>query len=174
MADLEKSARKRPQRRSSRQAAARFIEELSWLLSAYSDLDFKTLQQFNAEGDGEQAPRLFERFAPKNPNVVYLVGTLPGLFMDETLFPSNEDIAEFSATALNIRIPRWQKKAKFELVGHIVCHAVNLDNSQVEDLVRALTHVVNGESAAHQLLKSRRERGMGWNEVIQSLLARET
>ena len=92
--------------------------------------------------------------------------------MDESIFPSNEDIAEFSETALKITIPRWQKKAKFELVGHIVCHAVKLDDLQVANLVRALTLIVDGENAARQILTSRKEQGLSWNEVIQNLLAR--
>jgi hypothetical protein len=173
MSESDNPPRKRPSRRFDERSASRFVEELSWLLSAYSDLDFKTLQKMSFGRERAFAPDLFQKFAPKNPNVVYLVGILPGLFMDESLFASNEDIAEFSFTALGIPIPRWQKKAKFELVGHIVCHAVNLDDRRVAGLVRALTHIIDGEGDARQLLKSRKERGMTWNEVIQNLLLQD-
>jgi len=173
MSETDNPHRRRSARRPDEHAAARFVEELSWLLSSYSELDFKALQKLRVDRQMGQTPEPFQRYAPKNPNVVYLVGTLPALFMDEALFPTNEDIAEFSANALQIQIPRWQKKAKFELVGHIVCHAVNLDDRQLTSLVRALKQIVDGEDEARQLLKSRKEHGMTWNEVIQSLLLRE-
>ena len=138
--------RRRTTQKSELDAAARFVEELSWLLTAHSELDFRMLQKLKPPSEHLGAPDLLQRFAPRNPNIVYLVGTLPALFMDESIFPSNEDIAEFSETALKITIPRWQKKAKFELVGHIVCHAVKLDDLQVANLVRALTLIVDGET----------------------------
>ncbi|WP_159392744.1 hypothetical protein [Methylobacterium sp. C1] len=170
MSDGANTSRKKSSRRSDAQAAQRFVEELSWLLTSYSGLDFKALQDLSVQK--ENPPESLQKFAPKNPNVVYLVGTLPGLFMDEKLFPSNEDIAEFSSLALKINIPRWQKKAKFELVGHIVCHAVSLNDKQVAHLTRALTRIVDGEVDARKLIEDRKEAGMSWNVVIQNLLLR--
>lgn len=173
MSEPTNTRRRRLSQKSEIDAAARFVEELSWLLASHSDLDFRMLKKLRPPAEKSEPPILFQRFAPRNPNVVYLVGTLPALFMDEAIFPSNEDIADFSANALNISIPRWQKKAKFELVGHIVCHAVKLDDFQVANLVRALTLIVDGEMVARKILTSRKEQGLSWNEAIQSLLTQD-
>lgn len=170
MAEPTTTRRRRTTQKAELDAAARFVEELSWLLSAHAHLDFKMLKRLRPPSEQPEPPDLLQRFAPRNPNIVYLVGTLPALFMDESIFPSNEDIADFSASALQINIPRWQKKAKFELVGHIVCHAVKLDDMQVANLVRALTFIVDGETDARNILASRKEHGLSWNEAIQSLL----
>lgn len=170
MSDMEFSHRKRPARRADELAAARFVEELSWLLTTYSYLDFRALRKLVVDRHEPRSRDLFRKFAPKNPNVVYLVGTLPTLFMNEALFPTNEEIAEFSLATLGIDIPRWQKKAKFELVGHIVCHAVSLEDRQVELLVNALTRVLENDNGTRRILSLRQEQGMNWNEVIQDLL----
>ena len=170
MSDGSNIPRKKSGRKNDVAAGLRFIEELSWLLSSHSNLDFRVLQ--NIRNQIVHTPDLFQKFAPKNPNIVYLVGTLPALFMNEKIFPANEDIAEFSELALGISIPRWQKKAKFELVGHIVCHAVNLDDQQVESLTIALNRLVDGDTYAIKLIQSRKKQGLNWNEAIQDLLKR--
>ncbi|WP_238311083.1 hypothetical protein [Methylobacterium organophilum] len=173
MSEGANTTKRRSARNSDPRAVEQFLEELSWLLHAHADLDFRSIKNARAEKQ-TKTPELFERLAPKNPNIVYLVGTLPSLFIDESLFPSNEDIAEFASTALKINLPRWHKKARFELVGHIVCRAVELDNKQVERLVRALVKIVDGGESGKASLKARKQQGMSWNEVIQDLLAQET
>jgi hypothetical protein len=110
-------------KRSSRRDVGRvlrFLEELSWLLDTYNDLDFRALGDLRNTMVHLQPSSInrLERYVPHNPNIMYLVGTLPELFTDTTLFPSNEDIAEFATVALHVEIPRWHKKSKFELERH--------------------------------------------------------
>lgn len=159
-------------KRSDPKTLARFIEELSWLLNTYSDLDFRALDHFvHAKPVTVSRPRTqrVSRKLPRNPNIHLLVGMLPGMFVDERLFPTNEDIAEFASSALGVVIPRWQKKSKFELIGHIVCTANGLKDNALENLVSALTEVT-GEEETRKAIESKRQQGLSWNEVIQTLL----
>ncbi len=173
----QSSARQETQRpangskRKDELRAFKFVEELSWLLNTYSDLDFRTLSEFRKMRNelAHSTPTSFERYVPRNPNVFFLVGTLPGLFTDENLFPTNEDLADFAATALGVQIPRWSKKSKFELIGHIVCHTSELDDSRVERLVVALAKIVSGDKNARSIVGGRKKAGLSWNEIIQRL-----
>ena len=164
---------KRVPRRSDTRTLSRFMQELSWLLNSYSDLDFKALEALSRESSST-APLPKRRIAKsdKRQNVETLVGVLPGLFVDERLFPSNVDIVEFAATALGINILRWQKKSKFELIGHIVCTANALDDGAVSSLVSALTKVT-GKNSARIQIENQRLQGLSWNEVIQNLIGLE-
>jgi hypothetical protein len=114
----------------------------------------------------------FAPYLPENPNVYFLVGTLPKLFSDERLFPSNEDIADFAGAALKVRIPRWEKKSKFELIGHIVCRTAELSDIEVSDLVKALQRLIANGDSARKLIRDSKQSGLSWNEIIQQLSSR--
>jgi hypothetical protein len=174
MSDISNRHRQRPSRRSDPRTLSRFIEELSWLLSSYEDLDFRALKDIGYLRIRHQSAQTLERINPKNPNISFLVGALPGLFNDETLFPTNEDIAEFAQVALKVRIPRWEKKSKFELIGHIVCNTAQLSDKKLEMLVRALSRFLEEGREARAIVASRRDSGLSWNEVIQRLLSRSS
>src|SRR5688500_10224881 len=102
--------------------ADRFVEELSWLLGSYSSLGLGSLSEvLRRQSSGATAPTAIGGYASANPNNQFLVGALPRVFMDETLFPTNEDIAQFAQSVMELRIPRFAKKSKYEIIGHIVC-----------------------------------------------------
>jgi len=167
----EKSQPRRLVRRSDARTLNKFLQELSWLLNSYSDLDFKALESLAKSPPPAAVPakRKSARSPAKKQNVEALVGVLPGLFVDERLFPSNVDISEFAFTALGIAIPRWSKKSKFELIGHIVCTTNALDDFAVASLVEALTRIT-GEDKARMRIENQRQQGLSWNEVIQNIL----
>lgn len=162
-------------KRSDPRALARFLQELSWLLNSYADLDFRALENLAFAPPPVAAPTPRKRRSKSTPpraNVEALVGVLPGLFTDERIFPTNEDIAEFATTALDVKIPRWQKKSKFELIGHIVCNTKELKEEELASLVSAL-NIVSGEDSARAAVGEQRQNGLSWNEVIQKLVSNE-
>lgn len=144
-----------------------FLEELSWLLSSHSKLDFRSalqaLDQFTTPGTG------LGRYVSKNPNIHFLVGALPGIFSDQKYFPTNEDIVEFAVEALHLQISRWEKRSRYELIGLIVCETSNLDDEAVSRLADVLSKFVADDQKAKALFKSRAENKMSWNEIIQQL-----
>jgi hypothetical protein len=164
---------RRSSKRSEPRTLLKFVEELSWLLSSYEDLDFRALGSLGAEFTRSQkaATNLRNHTATSRPPTAQLlVGTLPGLLRDESLFPSNEDIVEFSTMTLGMTIPRWQKKSKYELIGHIVCHTDSADQTRLDSLVQILDSIMSDRGEAKRQVEEQRKSGLSWNEVIQKLL----
>lgn len=162
-------------KRSDPKALGRFVEQLSWLLSSNEDLDFRALRKAARELylTDRKPTRSIKRLAPKNPNISFLVGALPGLFNNEAFFSTNEEIAEFAKTALRVSIPRWEKKSKFELIGHVVCNTAKLGDKRLSILVRALSRIIDDERQAKEVFAKKREKGASWNEVIQQLYEKD-
>jgi hypothetical protein len=169
--ELPKQSR-RPGKRSEPRTLAKFVEELSWLLSSYEDLDFRALGNLGADLIRPQraATNIQTHSINRKPTTHLLVGTLPSLLTDESLFPSNEDIVEFSTMTLGITIPRWQKKSKYELIGHIVCHTDLADQEKIFSLVQVLNSLLSDKGETKRNLAEQRQSGLSWNEVIQRLL----
>lgn len=162
--------RKRPAKRADPRALSRFMEEMAWLLSSYDDLDFKALGDLSSElammSRGRSARLRHDRVFGATD---MLVGSLPSFLVDEVLFPTNEDISEFSVAVLDIHIPRWQKKSKYELIGHIVCNVNEASPAKISRLLEALDEVLDGRGDAKKRIAKERQSGRGWNEVIQQL-----
>jgi len=152
----------------------KFLEELSWILNSYSNLDFRAINDLsltaapNRSRDASLGP-----YVSKNPNIHFLIGVLPGMFANEQLFPSNEDIVEFSRVALNLPISRWEKRSRYELIGRIVCEAGRLDDEGLDRLARALRRLVSDDPNAERLTLRQRGDKLNWNEIIQMLIAEE-
>jgi hypothetical protein len=153
----------------------RFIQELSWLLSSYEDLDFKALGALTDQLTIVQRANsnLRTHSANRAPTVQLLVGIVPSLLTDDRLFPTNEDVIEFSRLALGITIPRWHKKSKYELIGHIVCSTEHADPKRLQRLVNALGDLMDDKGETRRALEVQRQSGLSWNEVIQKLLSRD-
>jgi len=168
---------RRTSKRSETRTLLKFVEELSWLLSSYDDLDFRALGNLGNDltRSHKAAENLQNHLAHKRlPTTRLLVGTLPGLLQDDGLFPSNEDIVEFSSMTLGISIPRWQKKSKYELIGHIVCHTDSADQRSLDILVQVLESIMSDKGDIKRNLEQQRKSGLSWNEVIQNLLEKDT
>lgn len=161
---------RRPTKRSDPRALRRFVEELSWLLTTFDDLDFRALSTLVSEGGLIKQPRGNTAKSRKD-ETANLLGRLPSLFMDEALFPSNEDIVEFARHALEIDMPRWHKKSKYELIGNVVCNANLLDVGRLRQLISAVERLQDSKGDARDFVTSQRKMGLSWNEVIQSMLA---
>lgn len=154
--------------------ATRFLEELSWLFESYHDIDVKSIARALADTAKQRTVRQgFSSFVSPNPNIHFLVGLLPLVLRDASLFPSNGSIAEFAASALGMPMLSWNKKSRFELIGEIVCNAIDLDDKELSILVEALSVLANGDSHAKAIVRDAQDSKRGWNEIIQSLLTQK-
>lgn len=173
MATKIKKTSESPMRNDSAKAT-RFLEELSWLFQSHSDIDAKSIAKALADSARHRTVRDgFSSFVSPNPNIHFLVGILPLVLRDESLFPSNGSIAEFANSALGIPMLRWEKKSKFELIGEIVCNSIDLDDRELSKLVEALSVLANGDSLAKAIVRDAHSSKRGWNEIIQSLLTQQ-
>jgi hypothetical protein len=171
MSETRSTKPRRATRRSDPRVFGRFLEELSWLMSSYDDLDFEALRRFAVDSASlsRKSSTLVQQ-SDRSQTTIMLVGVLPSLFVDTRLFPSNEDIVEFGRSTMDIVIPRWEKKSKYELIGHIVCHADRAPVEKLAHLVAAIEGLVDDQSPARKRIQDQRRMGLSWNEVIQDLV----
>lgn len=116
-----------------------FVEELVWLLKStkINELQDAVYSIRNEMYNYKNVKTISKEYSPSNPNKSYLIGVLPGLFQDSSLFSKNEDIADFANEALGIRISRVEKRSKYELIGLVVCEATELNDEKLNSLVEA-------------------------------------
>ncbi|MBV7560511.1 hypothetical protein [Enterobacter sp. ENT02] len=149
----------------------KLIEELSWIMTEYSSADLKKI--YNAlDSSSVMANDISETigYKPENPNKHFLTGALPSLFLDQNLFKTNDEIALFSEQIIGVKIPRYHKKSKYEIIGHIVCEANSLDDHGLKKIVRALEKIVSDETSKKSLYnKKNSSSSFSWNEIIQDL-----
>lgn len=165
----EPTRKRQVSRKLDERKAVRFLEEFSWLLDRYADVDLRRLARLLERPRLDQISELKD-FVPRNPNQLLLVGVLPGMFTDENLFPSNEDIAEFAEKVLDLRLLRWTKKSKFELIGLIVCNLTSADDEKLSRVANALRLIASGDTRARHVITRGRLNRKGWNEIIQELI----
>lgn len=104
----------------------------------------------------------------KNPNKNFLIGVLPNLLQNKDLFPLNEDIYEFAFDALHIKISRYEKRSRYELIGLLVCATNELDESELSYLVTALEKIVDDNDEINKVISSKKSSSFSWNEAIQN------
>ena len=148
-----------------------FFEELSWLLATYSNIDFKsmpnTIGKYFSTFTKESI--VMRQYISDSPNQHFLVGILPSVLNDESLFATNEDIAQFAKTVMKVNLLRYGKKSRYELIGTIVCETNKLNDFELTELVNALTVLARKKDKAKSLIAKRRQENYGWNMIIQEL-----
>jgi hypothetical protein len=149
----------------------RFLEELAWLFKTYSSLEPSFIAKVIAGSISENATAssAVGGYASANPNKQFLVGALPRVFMDEMLFPTNEHIAQFAESVMELQIPRYGKKSKYEIIGHIVCETDALNDQKLEKLVSALGSLTDADDRTKRLVRERIAQNFQWNTIIQEL-----
>lgn len=127
------------------------------------------LHDLVSHGDRISTSAVAKTYQSADPNKHFLIGALPRLLLDRKLFPSNEDIVDFATSALMIEM-KVEKRARFEIIGKIVCETDTLDEKQLTDLVRALERLVGDEETIADMVKKKSSGSFSWNETIQELL----
>lgn len=148
-----------------------FIEELSWLVDSKKNLklsEIPTLLRAKLDSQ-ERASGSTDKYVSPNPNIHYLIGTLPRLFQDTKLFSSNEEIADFAKEVLKINITRVEKRSKYELIGLIVCETDMLDDKKLDNLVKSLGIITGSREKIKTLANEKSTIGFSWNETIRKL-----
>ncbi|NEZ44822.1 hypothetical protein [Paenibacillus alvei] len=146
------------------------FEELIWLIDSKKNVRLKEVpSNLRVLLDSPQPSNVSQKFKSSNPNIHFLIGTLPRLFKDEGLFPNNISIANFAEEILNINVTRPEKRSKYELIGLIVCETDNLSDDQLIELVRALSRITGDGDGLLKLKEKKSQSNFSWNEAIKSL-----
>lgn len=154
-----------------------FVEELSWLLESKNKLKLSEIPEIlrsvsltenksitNNHFDGTG------KYISPNPNVHYLIGVLPSLFLDTVIFPKNDDIIDFANEALRIKtISSNSNRSRFEIIGRIVCQCTELNDGKLDELVSALASISGNKEKINLMAKEKENIGFSWNETIRKL-----
>lgn len=88
-----------------------FLEDLCWLLDSQKGLNYSEVIKIISE---------LKEYTGK-PSTDDLIGILPQLLTDKTLFVTNKSLAQFSFEVLGIEILNWHKRSRHEMIGVIIC-----------------------------------------------------
>lgn len=148
-----------------------FIEELSWVLESRKGINLKKAISDLKELLNQQIKisSIADNYQSPNPNKHFLIGVLPKLFQDPYLFPTNESITNFATEVLKIKISRYTKRSKYELIGLIVCKTESLSDKNLSKLVTALSQITGNEDKLNKIRAEREKSNFSWNETIQKL-----
>lgn len=150
--------------------ALNFLEELNWLLESNKSLDLKELINSlkiveNTGFHNNNSPI----YLSDNQFKDNLVGILPYLFLDNDLFNVNSDIADFSESVFQFKIPRYEKRSRFEIIGLIVCEVPKLNDKELIFLGNALAELIGNKEKLKKVKAEKKKANFSWNDTIQKL-----
>jgi hypothetical protein len=151
------------------------MEEFSWVISKYKNVDFKNVQSnllniINEQNSYDTDLMSFKRYKDKDSNKNYLIGVLPKFFQDKDLFEKNLDLAEF-AECLGIYLNNPEKKSRYEIIGTMLCNISEMDELSLDRFVRAIELLLVNEPLRQDIKKLRdiHKSSYSWNQVIKAL-----
>ena len=152
--------------------AANLIEELSWLLESNKNVSLKNIAQIIREQSNSSTTlsnKAVSKYTHSNPNKQFLVGALPSLLQDNSLFKSNSEMLDFAEDVLRLSPSRAAKRSRTEYIGWIVCEVSNFNDSDLESLVENLSAIVGDEIKIKKMKAAKKEPNFSWNTTIQKL-----
>ncbi|SED77281.1 hypothetical protein SAMN04490185_4158 [Pseudomonas frederiksbergensis] len=150
------------------------LQELIWAIRSRESTELSEGVSYlrNLAYHEKTARRKPERKASqrdKQSDLKALVGSMSLVLADIELFPANEDIAKFALEALQIKIARWEKRSRYEMIGMLIMESINASPERLRD-VGNLLNKISDESDSMEIIKqSSRQTGFSWNEAIRSL-----
>jgi hypothetical protein len=72
---------------------------------------------------------------------------------------------------MDLKISRFHKISKYEIIGHIVCQTESLDDKKLSKVVSALAKLAEDDEKTKNLIKKRKEENFDWNAIIQEIAA---
>lgn len=151
---------------------ANLIEELSWLLETKKYISLKEaaniIRESNISTDLSKS-KVAEKYAQKNPNKQFLIGTLPKLLQDSELFKRNSEMLDFAEEVLMLKPSRAGKRSRIEYIGWIICEVSNSNDKELENLVNSLSKIIEDEKKLKKIKNAKKMPNFSWNEAIQKL-----
>ncbi len=105
----------------------------------------------------------------KQNDLKALVGSMSLVLADTELFPANEDIAKFALEALQIKIARWEKRSRYEMIGMLIMESINASPERLRDVGNLLNKISDESDSMEKIKQSSKQTGFSWNEAIRSL-----
>ncbi len=156
-----------------RQQIINFFEELSWLLDANKDINYRNVSKLLKE-----CRNLYVHgtIVNNNNNEAYsLIGVLPSLLKDNELFQSNAQLVQFAEEVLKLNISRWEKRSRNEIIGLIICEVEDANKEHIDVLTQWVSNILENKKKVKDLQSKAQISGnlFSWNETIQKLVSEE-
>ena len=149
--------------------AANFIEEFAWLLKSKRNINFEEIATILRELSLKKSDLTLGIQSQSNSKMNDLVGILPFLFQDKDLFQLNKDIIDFAENLFNIKISRPEKRTRYELIGFVVTEITNLNKTNLNRVINALSLISNDIEKLKEIKKAKKEINFSWNNAISNL-----
>lgn len=146
-----------------------FLEDLCWLLDSSKRNNYGEIIKILSDIRINQENSISNQFGQKPDE---LVGILPKLLTDTTLFDSNKALAQFSSEVLNIEILNWHKRSRSEMIGVIICKVQESEEVRSGISSYVLTNILNNKEEIKKIQKESENSNNPflWNDAIHKIV----
>ncbi len=152
-----------------------FLEDLCWLLESKKNLNFsevaKTINDMRSVVE-DKANKNIQNEAKKLEEDI--IGILPKMLVDSTLFKTNKSLSQFADEVLNIEIKNWEKRSRNEMIGVIICQIQDSSTKLKGVSVYLLENILQNKDEFVKIQKDK-ENGNNqfkWNDAIHEIVGK--
>ena len=147
-----------------------FIEELSWVLKSYKDLEVnELLNEIKLNQEIRNSLVHNKNLSHGYDDKSRLIGILPGLLNDKKLFSLNSDLIEFAESAFEINITRPEKRSRYEIIGLIIMELFESKNTKVLGITDSIQKLANNTRLKNKLRRKKNSSNFSWNKAIREI-----
>ena len=142
-----------------------FIEDLCWLLDSQKSINYSEILKILGDIKKSTNNQLV-------PSTDELIGILPRLLTDKTLFTTNKSLAQFSDEILGIEILNWHKRSRYEMIGVIICKVQESPQIASGISTYVLTNILQNKEKIrkYQKQKEKEKAQFLWNDAIHKIV----
>ena len=142
-----------------------FIEDLCWLLDSQKNISYTEILKILNEIKSNK-----KQLVP--PSTDELIGILPQLLTDKTLFTTNKSLAQFSDEILGIEILNWHKRSRYEMIGVIICKVQESPQIASGISTYVLTNILQNKEKIRKYQKEIERENVQflWNDAIHKIV----
>lgn len=146
-----------------------FIEDLCWLLDSKRNMNFADVAKMVDDVKKEEQNHKKENIDRLSEDII---GILPRLLVDTTLFGSNKMLNQFADEILGIEIKNWEKRSRNEMIGVIICEIQESDNKKRGVSLYLLENILakKEEISKFQKKNETEKNPFRWNDVIHNIV----
>lgn len=146
-----------------------FIEDLCWLLDSKRNMNFADVAKIVDDMKKEERIHKKENIDQLSEDII---GILPRLLVDTTLFGSNKMLSQFADEILGIEIKNWEKRSRNEMIGVIICKIQGSDNKKRGVSLYLLENILEKKEEISKFQKKNEseKNPFRWNDVIHQIV----
>ncbi|MDY3274841.1 MAG: hypothetical protein SOX33_03465 [Agathobacter sp.] len=146
-----------------------FIEDLCWLLDSKRNMNFSDVAKIVDDMKKEEQTHKKENVNQLSEDII---GILPRLLVDTTLFGSNRMLNQFADEILGIEIKNWEKRSRNEMIGVIICEIQGSESKKRGVSLYLLENILEKKDEISKLQKKNEaeKNPFRWNDVIHQIV----